>query len=82
VGGVETAADALERIRAGATLVQAYTGFVYGGPVWPSRLNRGLREQLRATRVAAIQDLVGTGEPFDESQEATAAVDVRPVAIT
>ena len=28
--------------RAGATLVQAYTGFVYGGPLWPARINRGL----------------------------------------
>ena len=32
VGGIETADDAWERIRAGATLVQAYTGFIYGGP--------------------------------------------------
>ena len=65
VGGVETAADALERVRAGATLVQAYTGFVYGGPVWPSRINRGLIRHLRATGVASIQDLVGTE---DEAQ--------------
>ena len=60
VGGVETAGDVLERIRAGATLVQAYTGFVYGGPLWPSRVNRDLLEHLRATGVPAIQDLVGT----------------------
>ena len=59
VGGVETAADAWERIRAGASLVQAYTGFVYGGPLWPSRINRGLLEELRASGVASIQDLVG-----------------------
>jgi dihydroorotate dehydrogenase len=42
VGGIETPDDASERIRAGATLVQAYTGFVYGGPGWPRRMNRGL----------------------------------------
>jgi len=59
VGGLETAADALARIRAGATLLQAYTGFVYGGPLWPSRLNRALRDQLRDTGVDTIQDLVG-----------------------
>ena len=37
-GGIETADDAWERIAAGATLVQAYTGFIYGGPRWPRRL--------------------------------------------
>ncbi len=37
VGGVTTAADVSERLAAGATLVQAYTAFIYGGPSWPSR---------------------------------------------
>jgi dihydroorotate dehydrogenase len=46
-GGVETPEDAFERLCAGATLVQAYTGFVYGGPLWPRRLNRGLARLLR-----------------------------------
>jgi dihydroorotate dehydrogenase len=47
VGGVETADDAWERIQAGATLVQAYTGLIYGGPSWPRRINRGLSARLR-----------------------------------
>ena len=42
VGGISTAADARERLDAGAALVQAYTGFVYGGPLWPRRVVRGL----------------------------------------
>ena len=42
VGGVETAADVGERLRAGATLVQGYTGFVYRGPLWVLQINRGL----------------------------------------
>jgi dihydroorotate dehydrogenase len=42
VGGIESADDVWERIEAGATLVQAYTGFVYGGPLWPRRINRQL----------------------------------------
>lgn len=42
VGGVSTAADARALLDAGATLVQAYTGFVYGGPLWPARINRDL----------------------------------------
>lgn len=65
VGGIETAADALERIRAGATLVQAYTGFVYGGPLWPRRINRGLTELLREAEVSGIQALVGADDPPD-----------------
>ena len=47
-GGIETADDAAERLAAGATLVQAYTAFVYGGPLWPRRINAGLAERLRA----------------------------------
>ena len=42
VGGIETPDDAWERLRAGATLVQAYTGFIYGGPMWPRRMHAGL----------------------------------------
>ncbi|HEX2096237.1 MAG TPA: hypothetical protein VHF50_02580, partial [Solirubrobacterales bacterium] len=38
VGGIGTAEDAWARIRAGATLVQLYTGFVYGGPGTPRRI--------------------------------------------
>lgn len=46
VGGVEGADDVWERLRAGATLVQAYTGFVYGGPSWPRRVNRDLAARM------------------------------------
>jgi dihydroorotate dehydrogenase len=42
VGGLSTPDDARDRLAAGATLVQAYTGFVYGGPWWPRRIVRGL----------------------------------------
>jgi dihydroorotate dehydrogenase len=47
-GGIETPDDAWERLRAGATLVQAYTGFVYGGPLWPRRMHAGLARRMRA----------------------------------
>jgi dihydroorotate dehydrogenase len=43
VGGISTPDDARARLDAGATLVQAYTGFVYGGPLWPRRVVRALR---------------------------------------
>jgi dihydroorotate dehydrogenase len=60
VGGVEGPDDALARIRAGATLVQAYTGFVYGGPGWPAAVNRGLSDRLRSVGAESVQDLVGS----------------------
>jgi dihydroorotate dehydrogenase len=42
VGGITTPDDARARLDAGATLVQAYTGFIYGGPRWPARTSRAL----------------------------------------
>lgn len=42
VGGITTVADAREYLDAGADLVQGYTGFVYEGPFWAARINRGL----------------------------------------
>ncbi|MEO7350213.1 MAG: quinone-dependent dihydroorotate dehydrogenase [Terrimesophilobacter sp.] len=42
VGGVETAHDVVERLEAGATLVQGYTGFIYAGPLWVRHINRGI----------------------------------------
>jgi len=47
-GGIETPDDAWERLTAGATLVQAYTGFIYGGPLWPRRMQAGLARRARA----------------------------------
>ncbi len=47
-GGIMSAEDVWERLQAGATLVQAYTGLVYGGPLWPWRVNRDLASRLRA----------------------------------
>jgi dihydroorotate dehydrogenase len=42
VGGISSADDARARLDAGASLVQAYTGFVYGGPWWPRRIASAL----------------------------------------
>ena len=42
VGGIFSAADAHERLEAGATLLQGYTALVYEGALWPSRLQRDL----------------------------------------
>ncbi len=42
VGGIETGAEALQRLHAGATLVQGYTGFVFAGPFWARKINKKL----------------------------------------
>ncbi|WP_245994442.1 quinone-dependent dihydroorotate dehydrogenase [Nocardioides immobilis] len=42
VGGISTPDDARERLAAGADLIQAYTGLIYGGPMWPRRILKGL----------------------------------------
>jgi dihydroorotate dehydrogenase len=59
VGGIAGGADAYEKIRAGATLVQAYTGFVYGGPAFAPRLVAELRALLRRDGFTAIGQAIG-----------------------
>jgi dihydroorotate dehydrogenase len=58
-GGVEDADEAWARIDAGATLVQLYTGFVYGGPTTPARIARDLAAMARAQGYARVQEAVG-----------------------
>lgn len=48
-GGIETPDDAWTRLQAGATLLQAYTAFIYQGPLWPHRIHTALAARLRAT---------------------------------
>jgi dihydroorotate dehydrogenase len=59
VGGVATAEHALALVRAGADLVQLYTGFVYEGPGAPRRINRELARLVQQTGAASIADLMG-----------------------
>lgn len=59
VGGVADAADAYELIRAGASLVQLYTGLVYQGPAAAQRIKRGLAALLRRDGFRSVADAVG-----------------------
>ena len=59
VGGIATADDAWERIRAGASLVQLYTALVYEGPGIAKQVARGLAERLKREGMASIVDAVG-----------------------
>jgi dihydroorotate dehydrogenase len=45
VGGVFSPTDVSQRLELGASLVQGYTGFVYEGPLWARKINRGLISQ-------------------------------------
>ena len=59
-GGIATADDAWERIRAGAGLVQLYTAMVYDGPGIAAGIAHGLAERLKRDGFANIAEAVGT----------------------
>ena len=59
VGGVASGAQAYAKIRAGAALVQLYTGFAYGGPAVVPRIKRELAALLARDGVARVGDAVG-----------------------
>ena len=59
VGGVFTADDAWEKIAAGATLVQVYTGWIYEGPGMVRRILQGLVQKLDQQGMTSITDAIG-----------------------
>ena len=61
VGGIENADDAWERITAGASLLQGYTGFVYGGGLWAKQIHDGIAERLHAGGFSSLSAAVGSG---------------------
>jgi dihydroorotate dehydrogenase len=63
VGGISTADDAWERIRAGASLVQLYTAMVYEGPWIGLSIARGLALRLKREGFKNIAEAVGTERP-------------------
>ncbi|MDQ8756996.1 quinone-dependent dihydroorotate dehydrogenase [Sphingosinicella sp. LHD-64] len=62
-GGIETAADAYARIRAGASLVQLYSALVYEGPGLARRIASGLRALMESDGFARLTDAIGTEKP-------------------
>lgn len=59
VGGIFTAADAYRKLRAGATVVQLYTGIVYRGPGVAREINRGLLTLLERDGFGSVTEAVG-----------------------
>jgi len=61
VGGVFTAEDAWEKICAGASLIQLYTGFIYEGPNVARRINEGLAGILKREGFRSLDEAIGCG---------------------
>jgi dihydroorotate dehydrogenase len=59
LGGVFTAEDAYEKIKAGASLVQIITGLIYGGPTVVKKINKGLVELLARDGYKHVSEAVG-----------------------
>ena len=59
VGGIFTAADAWEKITAGASLLQVYTGWIYEGPLMVRRILIGLQEKLLEHRLTSVSQAIG-----------------------
>jgi dihydroorotate dehydrogenase len=60
VGGIETVDDAWDRITAGASLLQGYTGFIYGGGLWAKHIHDGIAHRLHEGGFASLSDAVGS----------------------
>lgn len=59
VGGIFNVEDAWEKITAGASLIQLYTGFIYEGPTLPKQIVRGLVQKLADHGVKELAEAVG-----------------------
>ena len=59
VGGIDSVATALQKMEAGARLIQIYTGLIYHGPRFVAQIAKGLTDQLNARNLSSIGDIVG-----------------------
>ncbi|MBB6098904.1 dihydroorotate dehydrogenase [Deinobacterium chartae] len=59
VGGIETPQDAVQRLRAGASLLQVYTGFIYQGPLLVRAINAGILAELEREGMPHLEHLIG-----------------------
>ena len=64
VGGISSAEAAWERIAAGASLVQLYTGWIFEGPDLVPRILEGLISQLDLHGFRHLSEAIGSGAPW------------------
>ncbi|RWN96619.1 MAG: quinone-dependent dihydroorotate dehydrogenase [Mesorhizobium sp.] len=69
VGGVDSADTALDKVRAGADLVQLYTGMIYAGPSLPGRILSGMVRFVEKERLKSICELRGSRLDFWASRQ-------------
>ena len=62
VGGISNGQDAYEKLRAGASLVQVYTAFIYQGPAIARSIKTQLLELLRRDGFESVSEAVGAGD--------------------
>lgn len=60
VGGIDSAEEAYRRIKAGASLVQVYTGFIYKGPTLAKQINEGIMELMNFDGFTHISEAIGS----------------------
>ncbi|MDE3074097.1 MAG: quinone-dependent dihydroorotate dehydrogenase [Chloroflexota bacterium] len=60
VGGIVTVEDVIDKLAAGAALVQLYTGMIFEGPSIAGKINRGLLRYLERHGLKSVQEIIGT----------------------
>ena len=64
VGGIDSAKSAWERIAAGSSLIQVYTGWIFRGPDLVPQILRGLSLQLDKHGFKSISEVIGSEAPW------------------
>lgn len=60
VGGIDSADEAYKRLKAGASLIQTYTSFIFGGPPLNRAINQGIIERMEKDGFSHISELIGS----------------------
>jgi len=60
VGGISTAEEAYKRLKAGASLIQSYTGLIFKGPAMVREINEGLLELMEKDGFKNISEVIGS----------------------
>ena len=68
VGGIDDAESAWEKLAAGASLCQIYSGLIFKGPTVVGSIVAGLAQQMKLHGFNTLQEVVGTECPFQQNQ--------------
>lgn len=64
VGGIHDTETAIQKLAAGASLIQLYSGMIYAGPDLPSSIIKGLSQHLETSQLEHISDLIGSQNQY------------------